>query len=160
MKFFLAALALPAAIATTALAENKPEGRHLAELTFKSIPGSERGYVDLGNMMEMRENIFVSQDADDNERITEEEMLAWGYGFENVANESGKAHSYETAIRIVYSVWDRNHDGEITPAEHRQAMLRDFQVADVDSDGLLTDEEFFKGFFVMNAIRIALKPKD
>lgn len=147
-----------ALIAAPVLAEEQSEGRALAELSFESADTKERGYVDMGQMEEMRQDVFYSMDADDNGKLSEPEFLEWGYGFQNIAEEDGKTLAYNTALKVVFSFWDRNNDGAITPTEHRKAIIADFQRADLNSDAVLNKSEFLGGFSVLVAIRAALKP--
>ncbi|MGB0958970.1 MAG: hypothetical protein ACPGVK_01865 [Halocynthiibacter sp.] len=159
MKHFALALTLPLAIATGATADTKQEGRDLAALSFESIDTAQRGYVDLGEILGQRDAVFVSMDADDSGKITEDEFTSWGYGFQTLAQDEDKELAYLTALRVVFGFWDRNHDGNLTEAEHRKAVTTDFQRADVNGDAILNAEEFFNGFSVMSAIRTALKPR-
>lgn len=156
MKTLVLAACLPL-LATVAMAEEQTEGRHLAELSFASIDDTGRGYVDMGQMEQTRQDIFVSMDADDSGKLTEDEMLAWGYGFQTVAEDENKQRAYETAMKIVFAFWDRDGNGEITEGEHRRAIIADIQRADLNGDAVLDKSEFFNGFSVMVATRIALK---
>lgn len=157
----LALAALATAIGVTpAFPQSMPEGHRLAELTFESVDQAGRGFIDQGNMEALRADIFISQDSDENGRISESEMLGWDFGFSNIAEEEDKVLAYRTALRVVFSFWDRNGDGEISETEHRQAVVADFQRADLNNDAVLTEDEFVQGFSVLVAIRAALKPEE
>ena len=154
----LAIAALLPFIATASVAETKTEGRQLAELTFESVDTSGRGFVDMGQMEEQRDLIFVSMDANDDGRLTEGELMAWDYGFANLAEEQDKVLAYKTALRVVFDFWDRDGDGDISQTEHRKAIFVDFQRADINDDAVLDQDEFLNGFAIMVALRAALKP--
>lgn len=155
--FLLAALLITTT--STSFAEQKTSGRALAELSFESVDESGKGYLHLGDIEEGRINIFTSMDADDNNNIDLDEFLAWDYGFANLANESNKQIAYRTALKVIFNLWDRNADGKITQTEHRRAVVRDFNRADINHDGILDKKEFILGFSVLVAIRAALKPE-
>ena len=157
MKQLAIAVLLPF-IATAAVAEEKTEGRRLAELTFESVDTSGRGFVDMGQMEAQRDLIFISMDANDDGRLTEEELTSWDYGFANIAEEQDKVLAYTTALRVVFDFWDRDGDGAITQTEHRKAIFADFERADINSDAVLDQDEFLNGFGIIVALRAALKP--
>ncbi|WP_371169534.1 EF-hand domain-containing protein [Aliiroseovarius sp. 2305UL8-7] len=159
MKRLVLALTLPL-FAQASFAETKPEGRNLAELSFASVDANGNGFIDMGENSNYGGDVFYSMDADDNGRLTEEEFLGWGFGYGSLAEESDKELAYRTALRVVFSFWDRDADGEITPTEHRKSLARDFQRADLDDDALLSESEYVRGFSVLVAIRAALKPEN
>lgn len=159
MKRTILLTALSLIISTTAIAEQKTKGRALAELSFDAMDGSEKGYLHLGDMEEGRANIFASMDADENDNLTLEEFLAWDYGYAAIAKDSNKQIAYRTALKVVFNLWDRNADGQITQTEHRKAIVRDFNRADINHDGVLDKGEFILGLSVLVAIRAALKPE-
>lgn len=159
MKRIILLTALSLLLTTTAIAEQKSKGRALAELSFDAIDGDRKGYLHLGDMEEGRTNIFASMDADDDDNLVLEEFLEWDYGFADIAQDSNKQIAYRTALKVVFNLWDRNADGQITQTEHRQAVVRDFNRADINHDGLLNKGEFVLGLSVLVAIRAALKPE-
>ncbi|MBL1436031.1 MAG: signal transduction protein [Rhodobacteraceae bacterium] len=140
------------------LAQSNNEGRMLAELSFETVDENGNGFVDMGESHDFGLSVFDSMDADEDELLSEAEFLGWGYGFHNIATERDKEQAYRTAMRVVFSFWDRDHDGQITRTEHRLAANNDFRRADLNNDALLSKEEFFGGFSVMVATRIALAP--
>lgn len=158
MKHLLLAASITAIGMTPAFAQSASEGSQLAELSFEAVDRSENGFIDMGESHNFGGDVFVSMDADENDRLSEGEFLDWGYGFENLAEDHDKELAYRTALRVVFSFWDRDGDGEISRAEHRISVNRDFQRADLDGDALLSQAEFLGGFSVMVAIRVALKP--
>ncbi|MFV0643717.1 MAG: EF-hand domain-containing protein [Sphingomonadaceae bacterium] len=139
-------------------AQTQTEGRRLADLTFDTFDLSGRGYVDMGQMLEVQDLFFVSMDRDENDRVSLDEFLSWDYGFSNIAADTDREAAYRTALKVVHSFWDRNGDGEVSRRESRRAVFADFRRADVDDDGLLSREEFVGGFSVMVALRAALGP--
>lgn len=159
MKRFIAAALVTTMLGAPAIAEDMTEGRALAELSFEALDTTGKGYLHQGDMEEVRKNIFTSMDADESNSLEEEEFLSWGYGFQAIAEAEDKQLAYRTALRVVYSFWDRNSDGKITPAEHRRAVLVDFDRADLNDNSILEKAEFLGGFSVLVAIRAALKPE-
>ena len=143
-----------------ALSQTPSEGRRLAELAFVSVDSNGNGSVDMGESHNFGGDVFVSMDADDNDRVSEAEFLDWGFGYQNLAEDVDKELAYRTALRVVFSFWDRNVDGEISRTEQRVASNRDFRRADVNGDALLSEKEFLNGFSIIVATRIALKPEN
>jgi len=155
LKIGAVALAIMPSLAA---AQTISEGLRLAEVTFESVDTAGRGYVDMGNMENFRRLVFVSQDADDNHRVSLQEYLEWDYGFSNLAAETNRELAYITALKVVHSFWDLNGDGEVSEAEHRRSIMADFSRADLNNDAILSKEEFISGFSVLVALRAALKP--
>ncbi len=159
MKRKLISIALMAALIAPAVAQDKPEGRELAELSFDSVDRLGKGYLHQGDMEAARLEIFTSVDSDESGSIELPEFLGWDYGFQNIAESNNRELAYRTALKVVFSFWDRNGDGKITQAEHRKALSVDFDRADVNDNAILEKEEFVSGFSVLVAIRAALKPE-
>ena len=159
MRIMTAGAIMAAIAASPALSQQVSEGRALADLTFESADLSGKGYLDQGDMEAARRNIFVSMDADESKSIELSEFLDWGYGFQNIAEDEDKLLAYRTALKVVYSFWDRNGDGKISQTEHRKAIISDFNRADLNGNAILEKEEFVGGFSVLVAIRAALKPE-
>lgn len=153
----LIALSLPA-LATESKTEAKTEGRQIAELTFSAIDANQNGFIHQGDLEVFRSDVFNSMDQDENARISYSEFSAWDPGFSALAAEANKGDAYTTALKIVFSVWDRNGDDTITEAEMRFAMGADFRRADVNDDSLLSEEEFLKNFTIIVAMRAAIRP--
>lgn len=150
--------ALGIALSSPSLAQDEPEGRRLAQLAFKSVDAFDRGFIDHGQFSQFGGDVFTSMDTNENNKLTLDEFLSWGFGMEQVAEEAGRAEAYETALRVVYAFWDRNGDGSISITEHKHALLDDFRRADVDNDAFLSEEEFLLGFSINVAARSAINP--
>ena len=133
------------------------EGQRLAQLAFKSVDTTGKGFLHTGDIEAYRENVFLSMDYDESNSIELSEFMGWDYGFQNAADEAGKRSEYDTAIKTVFTLWDRDGDGSISTAEHRYALRADFNRMDMNGDSILNEEEFLRGFSVMAAIRSALK---
>ena len=158
MKNALLAAVLSLAVAPAVAAQESNPGRDLAIAAFETLDTNQRGFVDIGQFDVHGRDIFASMDANENGRIDLDEFLQWDFGMRAVAEERDAVTAYEAALRVVHAFWDRDGDGEIDQDEHRYAVGVDFQRADIDSDDLLTKEEFLNGFTVMVAIRAALAP--
>lgn len=73
MKKLPLAICAALAFSAPAFATEQPEGAYLAELSFDSIDLAGRGFVDQGDMENMRQDIFASMDADENSKLTLDE---------------------------------------------------------------------------------------
>ena len=159
MKIALLLVSMTLAAAAPSIAQQKSEGRNLAELAFDSVDTQGRGYVDQGAMDAFGEDIRYSMDANDDGKITLDEWTGWDFGYALLAEQLGKELAYQTAMKIVFAVQDRDGDGEISRVEWRKAGIRDFRRADLNDDAILTKEEFLNGFLITSAIKAALKPE-
>lgn len=155
----LATVTLTAALTLTSsafAADNGSEGKELAKMSFESIKRADRDFVDMGEMEIFRGSLFFSMDQDDNESLSFDEFYEWDYGFKLIAEEQNKQKEYLTAMRIMFAFWDLNGDGQLTDGEHRIALVRDFQRADLNNDAILTKPEFFGAFSMNIAFKAAL----
>ena len=141
------------------LEKNTQEGRRLADLTFDTVDEDTDGQIDFGEMEKFRRSVFISQDANEDGQINQDEFLSWGYGYHTLADELDRRRSYDVAMKLVHNLRDRNGDGQISKTEHRLAMISDFRRADDDNNAVLTRPEFTQGYSILTAIRIALKDK-
>lgn len=154
-----AAIFLTAAlVATGASAQEIPEGRAMAEATFKSMDTSGRGFVDMGQMLNAREDVFVSMDTDENGSLSYDEFSSWGFGFQQIAEETGRVNAYNTALKILFAFYDLNGDDRLSRTEMRKSVQREFARADMNNNALLEADEFFRGNGYMLAMSAALKP--
>ena len=151
-------LAWPIALSAQSADDIGIEGKMLGETIFKSMDTSDLGEIHLGEIEEFRDSVFAGMDYDQNGKVTYEEFSSWDLGFRFVAEEVGRAEAYTTASKIVFAFWDRDGDRELTETEMRFAMSSDFRRADLDDDGLLTQNEFISGFPVIVAMRAAIRP--
>lgn len=158
-KRTLSALAALCCIAVPAKAdENRTMGQAASKLVFASIDTQGKGYAHMGDLEQFRQSVFVSTDADNDGRITYAEFEAWNPGFDDVALAEGRPEAITTAKRIIFSLWDRNADNILSQSEHRFSVMSDFQRADSDDDGTLTENEFLAGFSMIVALRAAIRP--
>ena len=155
MKTTVLAGLIGVVMTTSAYAE--PEGRRLATLAFKSTDENSDGYASLEEHIRQGENIFISMDADDNGVLSWTEFSSWGFGMQDVAEESDREQAYETARKVVFDLWDRSDDWQITPAEQRRGMTADFFQADEDRDGRLSEIEMLKHSIINVTLRSALR---
>ncbi|SIO15917.1 hypothetical protein SAMN02745824_3174 [Parasphingorhabdus marina DSM 22363] len=137
--------------------EAKTEGQRLARLGFDQVDNGKKGYLNTGDIETYRTNIFASMDADDSKDISLAEFTGWDYGFSQAADAANRRSEYDTALKTVFALWDRDTDGKISEAEHRYAIRSDFDRIDINQNGILEEPEFLNGFSVFAAIRSALK---
>lgn len=133
------------------------EGAELAKLGFESSDLNGDGSISRDEMMEQGHNVFLSMDYNDDGALSFEEFFGWDFGFKNLAEDLGREQAYETALKIVFNLWDRDFDGLVTSQEQRAGVARDFGRNDLDGDYALSPAEFLGGFLVNVAIRTALK---
>lgn len=150
-------LALSLITTNAAAADKSSEGKELAEMSFESVKRADRDFVDMGEMEIFRDSLFFSMDQDDNLKLTFDEFFEWDYGFKRIAEETGKQKEYLTAMKIMFAFWDLNGDGNLSETEHRRALIRDFQRADLDNNAVLSKPEFFGAFSMNIAFKAALK---
>lgn len=155
MKVGIIAGLVALSMSTTVYAET--EGRRLATLAFKSVDENQDGYASLEEQMRQAENIFVSMDSDDNGILSWQEFSTWGFGMEDVAQESGREQAYETARKVVFDLWDRSDDWKLTEEEQRRGITADFFQADEDRDGRLSKMEMLKHSIINVTLRSALQ---
>lgn len=161
MKSIILALAASITLAAsppTLAQEATNEGRLTAELTFSSIDTASKGFIHQGDLEIFRSDVFASMDSNDDKKLSYEEFSLWDPGFSSIAESKGIADAYTTATKIVFAVWDRNGDGEMTTAEMRFAMNADFRRADLNDDAVLSENEFLQGFLIIVAARAAIRP--
>ncbi|MEE9427789.1 MAG: signal transduction protein [Paracoccaceae bacterium] len=144
-------------MATTGPVWAQSEGAELAKLSYASTDANNDGVVSRDEMMEQASNIFVSMDSDDNGALSLDEYSSWDFGFSLIAEEAGRVQAYETALKFVFNMWDRDFDGAVTADEFRRGVARDFARVDVNGDFALNEREFIGGFIVNVALRSALK---
>lgn len=157
MKRIITAASLIAAFAAPAAAQQS-EGRALAETVFSGIDSSGRGYLDQGQYLSFGRDVFTSMDADEDRELTLKEFMSWDYGMRGVAENAGREDAYETALRVVFSFWDRDGNGTIPSTEMNRSLKADFRRADLDENALMSKDEFLSGFSVMVALRAAINP--
>ena len=145
---------------TTTLAFAESEGKQLARLGFMGADANSDGILTAPEMQTMGRDIFVSMDGDEDESLSVEEFSSWGFGMRNIAEETGRVQAYDTALKIVFGLWDRNKDNAVSALEHRQAVSFDMMRADLNQDGQLTESEFLGSFILNVALRAALKPAE
>lgn len=156
MKSLAASLIVAASVAGTVQAQTT-EGRELARLAFQSVDANGDGYLSLTEEQEFGANVFVSMDYDDNAVISWDEYKTWDFGFSNVAEDSDRGDRYNTALKILFDLWDRNDDQLLTAGEQQRAMTADFFQADEDRDGRLSEKEFLRHSMINIAFRAALR---
>ncbi len=138
-------------------AHAQSEGADLAILAFTSTDENSDGKLSMTEMRQQGASIFVSMDADDNASLTFGEFSSWGFGMQNFAEDLNRIGRYETALKIVFDLWDRDKDGNVTTREHREGVVADTIRADMDNNGRLSQSEFLGAFVLNVALRAALK---
>jgi len=133
--------------------------KDLSGLAFQSIDADENGAVSPSEFSSFGEDVFVSMDSDESRALSLGEFYSWGFGMHDAATDSGRSDAFKTAMRVVFSLWDRNADDQVTASEYRQSLDFEFQRADLDGDGALTGDEYVAGFSVVVAAKAAIHPQ-
>ena len=109
--------------------------------------------------MAFGDDVFLSMDSDGSGSLSLGEFYNWGFGMHNAAADAGQTQAFETAMRVVFALWDRDADNRIPVQEYRQAFGNELLRADLDQDGILTETEFLAGFSIVVASRAAIHPQ-
>lgn len=133
-------------------------GKEIAELSFTQGDADSNGSISLKEMLNFGDFVFVSMDENEDKSLTIDEMSKWGFGFDNIAVKAEKDQSYETAMKVVFDLWDRNNDQKIESYEHQAGLLDNFNYADLDDNSDLSKDEYLNGFIINIVMRSALKP--
>ena len=100
--------------------------------------------------------VFPSVDADGSGAVDRREFLEWEFGFADMARFRSREQAYEAAMGLVFELYDRDGSGAVDEGEYATAMDASLDYADVDEDGALTYDEFFRGFLINVALRNAM----
>ena len=157
-RAFVTALAL-ASLSHSAFGEQN-EGRRLATLAFKSTDLNSDGVILLGEYRTHAGYVFVGMDEDENDSLTMEEFGFWGFGMLGIAEQSGRTQAYETARKVVFDLWDRSFDWEVSFREFNNGITDDFKQADYNGDEELTEDEYLKYSIINITLRSALRSTD
>lgn len=141
----------------TSAAEN--DWKEIAGLAFQSIDDDGNGAVTQSEYSNFGDGVFVSMDNDSSGSLSLSEFYNWGFGMHNAAEDAGQSEAFKTAMRVVFALWDRDADNQVTEAEYRQSLDLDFQRADLDQNGALTEKEYRSGFSVVVAAQAAIHPQ-
>lgn len=139
-------------------------GRAIAEAIAAQVDADSDGFIDLAELDAAAEEAMAAIDRNDDGRMTRGELMSWQMGMAELAAFRDRAASYETVMAFVFDIFDRDNDSIVSPEEHRAAVLRSYDYADLDEDGRLTIEEYLGGFIFNVAMRSAtvepeLRPK-
>lgn len=121
-------------------------GRELSSVVFSSIDTSGNGVLNFGEVTDMAESIAVSVDTNDNKQMNLEEFMAWDFGFAYLAEKDGGGDVFQAVKRVMFAVADLGNDGAIDERDWRLNTRWNFERADIDSNGLLTESEFLNGW--------------
>lgn len=148
------AMAGPLAAQETGNLRNDP-GRAIAERLAARIDRNGDGRIDEAEIRAASAEALASIDADGDGRMTPGELLDWPLGMADLAAFRGRSGSYETAMAIVFNIFDRDGDGIVSGAEHEAAVMHSYAYADLDGDGVLTTGEYLGGFIFNVVMRNA-----
>ena len=135
------------------------EGRALTEQLAGAVDEDGDGIIDPRELNAFAEAVFMSVDTDGDSAMSIAELAGWRYGMADIAAFRDRSQAFETTIAFVHDIFDRDDDGRVTPAEHAAAVAHSAAYADLDSDGVLTRDEYLDGFIFNVAMRSALVPR-
>jgi|GEM_PF-1374897 len=133
--------------------------KELSGLAFQSIDDDGNGAVNRSEYASFGDDVFVSMDDDSSGSLSLSEFYNWGFGMHDAADDVGQTEAFKTAMRVVFALWDRNADNQVTEAEYQQSLDLDFERADLDQDESLTEKEYRSGFSVVVAAQAAINPQ-
>ncbi|WP_299474439.1 hypothetical protein [uncultured Roseibium sp.] len=140
-------------------AADENDWKELSGLAFQSIDKDEDGHLTASEYSSFGDAVFSSMDNDNSKALALNEFYNWGFGMHNAAEDAGQSEAFKTAMRVVFALWDRNADGQVTAAEYRESIDLDFLRADLDRDRTLTEPEYLSGFSVVVAAKAAIHPQ-
>lgn len=153
MKALVAALCL---IAAPVAAQTPDAARAQGELIAQAIDANSDSVIAPDEMAAYGTIVFDTLDIDADGILLRDETAAFRFGMTEIAEFRGRKQAYDTAQSIVFDIFDRDNDGEVTRNEHEHGFRRAFRFADLDEDGLLTMREYLEGFILNIAMRAAL----
>ncbi len=160
MKKTIPAIAILSSL-TFALPASAADGdwKELSGLAFRSIDADGNGAITPSEYSDFGGDVFSSMDHDGSRSLSLGEFYGWGFGMHNAAEDVGQAEAFKTAMRVVFALWDRDADNQVTADEYRQSLDFDFQRADLDQGGFLSEREYLSGFSVVVAAQAAIHPQ-
>jgi hypothetical protein len=160
MKTAILATAFLASLAITSPAiADETAWKEISGLAFGTIDNDESGAVTPGEFSSFGDDVFLSMDGDESGSLSLAEFYNWGFGMHEAAKDAGQTKAFKTAMRVVFALWDRNGDEQVTVEEYRQSIGFEFMRADVDQDRRLSEPEYLSGFSVVVAAHSAINPQ-
>lgn len=159
MKVQILAVGLAMCLVSPGFAQSNGELDQLSTAVFEGMDNGGKGYLNNGDLLGMRADVFASMDYNEDEKLTLDEWTGWGFGFSNLAEDLGRVQAFEAARQIAFDLYDRDKDGAISVAEHKYGVAAEFRRADLNGDAKLSEKEFIGGFSILVAIRSALMPR-
>ncbi len=132
MKVLTFLIVAAAACGSWAAAQELRPDQALAARQFTDIDADQDGRLTVEEFAAYSDLVFVSMDSDESQDLSEQEFLGWGFGMQNLADDAGARQGYDTAVRVVFDLWDRNNDGAIGADEQRDGQSMAFEFADAD----------------------------
>lgn len=160
MTMYRFLVSLPVAVCATggANAQMLPDAAVAqAEIIGQQMDANNDGVITQDEMHDFGGRLYDAMDADGSGQVALSEMSGWQFGMAEIAEFRGRATNYETAVAIVFDIFDRDNDQKMSRAEHLAAMNGALNLADLDDDGVLTMREYQDGFIFNIAVRNALE---
>lgn len=117
---------------------------------FQSSDLNGNGFLSPSEAAAFMNLSLVSQDADEDGRLSLEEFQAWDAGFLAVATANGVVENYTAQKAALFNAWDSDRDGYLVFAEFEDGIRRDFGAVPKAEEGHVTPGEFADVAFVKN----------
>ena len=142
---------------TIARGEVKSKGEHFAMREFDKIDIGKKGHLDTRDIENYRTNIFIAMDTDGSNDLVLNEFTDIDYGFFEAADKTNSRSAYDTALKTIFLLWDRDGNGKVSESEHRYASNKDFERIDINHNNIIEETEYLNGFSFLVAVRSALQ---
>lgn len=159
MKTTLLATAFLTSLAFTSAANAQENWKEISGLAYGSIDDDGSRAVTMEEFSSFGDDVFVSMDDDGSSSLSLGEFYNWGFGMHDAAKDTGQTEAFRTAMRVVFALWDRNADNQVTSEEYQQSLAFEFARADLDQDEALSEGEYLAGFSVVVAAQAAIHPQ-
>lgn len=125
---------------------------------FNSADLNQSGFLTRAEAVAFVNLSLISQDADEDGRLSLEEFKAWDAGFLAVATARGAEDHYQAAKEELFKAWDSNGDGYLVFAEYDTGIARDFAATPKQDENHISQQEFANVGFVKFLAEAAEQP--
>ena len=114
------------------------------------------GKISEPEFAEFSRSVWLSQDSDNDQAISEQEFQVWDFGFDYIAVLKGKGPDFTQVKSDLFAYWDTDGNKAITPAEIEAVAKSEFANADGDGDGFVSGRDLALGSSSFNAAIFAV----
>ena len=142
MKHLLFTVPLAFALAGSPALALDPELTDINRTAFDTIDVNGDGQLSHREIDQYRGLVMLSQDADDDGIVSFDEYMAWDMGWRAIAEARGSASSLRDARTAVFAFWDKDGNGQLSPAEQMMSQTTDFYTATGNTNRPLDFDSF------------------